>query len=165
MYRLSPPKTTGFQSRLRIVGTVVGASLGASFLMWLGAWATSYAPDIAISLPPNPTNAALQADIVTPATSPSHTEIAVTDHSDLPTAVSNGQGPMVAHRTVVHPIQSGESFGGLLERYGVTQSGQVIAATQKHFNMAHFKAGKAIRFEFSGSTPVSYTHLTLPTIE
>ena len=151
MYRYSPPQSTGFQSRLRIVGTVVGASLTASVLMWLVGLFMSYSSANPVQLPVNPASATLQLAASEPLVAHDSQEEPLTDHSEIPAAASDGQGPMVAQRTVVHPIQSGESFGGLLERYGVVNPAQVIAATQQHFNMSHFKAGKAIKFEFSGS--------------
>jgi murein DD-endopeptidase MepM/ murein hydrolase activator NlpD len=149
VYRLSPPKVTGFQSRLRIVGTAVGLSLIASTLLWLGTFALStpvlteaHPVQITQSTPPlvsgkvSVQEAWVEPDVVT----------------DLPVAASSGTGPLVARRTVVHPIQSGENFGGLMTRYGVVNPSQVLAATQAHFNMAHVKAGKNIAFEFLGET-------------
>lgn len=153
MYRLSPPSTTGFHTRLRIVGTVVTASLGASVIMWLGGLAVSFIG----SSSDLPAPSVLTSTVLVHHETIEANEIATdSPNESLPT--NPGQGPVVARRTVVHPIQNGESFGSLLGEYGVPNARRVIEATRPHFNMAKIKAGRHLKFDFLGTNLTQMTY-------
>ena len=152
MYRLSPPKQTGFASRVRIVGTVIGSSLVLSGLMGLTSVAMN--TDFSGLLPtPSPvlaqtTQTPVLASLATQAVTETDSSIASIPEESTPSA----EGPMVAKRTVVHPIASGDSFGGLLDRYGVERAAEVIAKTKGHFDVSKIQAGHHLRIEFMGDT-------------
>lgn len=152
MYRLSPPKHTGFASRVRIVGTVIGSSLVLSGIMGVASviMNTEFAspgtahPIAQSQATHTPVLASLAAQVITDAG---------TTTSEIPEEIlPKAEGPIVAKRTVVHPIAAGDSFGGLMTQYGIDRANEVIAQAKPHFDVSKIQAGHHLRIEFMGDT-------------
>jgi len=152
VYRLSPPKQTGFASRVRLVGTVIGSSLMLSGLMGIASVVMNTEFSSAPTAHPIATSQATH----TPMVAALATQVIKTADTTTPKLVDDttalGQGPIVAKRTVVHPIASGDSFGGLLTEYGIDRANEVIAKTKPHFDVSKIQAGHHLRIEFMGDT-------------
>ena len=152
LYRLSPPHVSGSSSRIRIFSTVVIASVAASTGLWLATAMVSgpgeAAPVPLTAAPPLHLADAGQAFIGMQTTAPTPEAAPTPAPLEQPSFEMESGVKVLANRTIVHPIQSGESFGGLLSRYGITQPNAIINAAASHYNLAKLKAGKTLKLEF-----------------
>ena len=64
----------------------------------------------------------------------------------------------VVERVVNHRIAGGETFGGILARYGVTGVTGIVAAAAPHKDLTSIRAGQELTFHFDGDQPTRITY-------
>ncbi len=73
------------------------------------------------------------------------------------TAIAEAIDPVV-RKVVNHTIASGETFGGILSRYGIQNVTSIVEAASPHKDLTHIRAGQilAFLFEDESATSISY---------
>ena len=66
--------------------------------------------------------------------------------------------PAPVERVVEHVISSGETFGGILSRYGVTGVTAIVEAAADHKDLTRIRAGQALTFRYDGESPKSIAY-------
>jgi murein DD-endopeptidase MepM/ murein hydrolase activator NlpD len=93
-----------------------------------------------------------------PSTDPS-TMAAPLSEPATPMATRGVQQPApVLERVVKHTILKGETFGGILSRYGIPGVTSIVQIAAPHKDLTQIRAGQVLTFRFEEETPASITY-------
>lgn len=88
---------------------------------------------------------------------PTQVPVLVEALADAELAVVQAAAPTV-ERVIEHEIRSGETFGGILSRYGVTGVMSIVEAAAEHKDLTSIRAGQTLTFRFDGDDPTSIAY-------
>lgn len=92
-----------------------------------------------------------------PGPAPTPVPVLVEAPAEAEAAVAQTVAPVV-ERVVSHAIAGGETFGGILSRYGVSGVTAIVSAAAPHKDLTKIRAGQALTFRFTGDQPTSIAY-------